>query len=260
MKGSQSGLFAEERKMGIVEYVNEYKKATVQELCDRFAVSSATIRNDLRELERKNYLIRTHGGALVRTQTAHEVKIDQRDVERPEEKRRIAREALKLIRDGDSIVLDTGTTTYELARLLHERREVTVVTNDLKIALLLEQYQSVHVLVMGGLLRRNFHCTVGDPGARMLSGLSVDKAFMGANSVSAQNGASTPDISTSETKRAMIGIAAHVVLLCDHDKLNRRSFAKFADPDDIDTLITDAISDSDYQACEQQDIEVLVAT
>jgi DeoR family fructose operon transcriptional repressor len=258
--GTDKGkLFAEERKARIVDYVNQHKKATVQELCRRFSVSSATIRNDLRELEQNNYLIRTHGGALIKTQTGYEATIEQRHVERSEEKRRIAAEAIKLVRNGDSIVLDTGTTTYELARLLGQRSGITVVTNDLDIALLLEQFDSVQVLLMGGLLRRRFHCTVGEAGGRMLSSLRVDKAFMGADSISTTDGASTPDIHTAETKRSMISIAAHVTLLCDSDKLNRRSFAKFADVSQIDTLVTNRISDEDFARFEQNDIEVIMA-
>jgi DeoR family fructose operon transcriptional repressor len=259
MATDRGNLFAEERKIQIVELVNNRKKATVQELCDHFRVSSATIRNDLRDLERQNQLIRTHGGAMIKSQTGHEVRIDKRDVQRPQEKQRIARAAVKLIEDGDSIVVDTGTTTYELAVLLNQRRNLTVVTNDLKIALLLEQYDEVTVLLMGGILRRHFHSTVGDAGKRMLAELSVDKAFMGANSVSAAEGASTPDINTAETKRAMIGIASQVVLLCDSDKINRRSFAKFAEPEQIDTLVTDAIDDESARQFEQNDVEIVRA-
>ena len=141
---------------------------------------------------------------------------------------------------------------------MKERSNITVVTNDLKIALLLEQYPTINMLIMGGILRRDYHCTIGDAGKRMLAEFSVDKAFMGANSISAREGASTPDIGTAETKRAMIKIASHVVLLCDSDKVNRRSFAKFASPDEIDTLITDRLLADEIPPFEQQDIEVII--
>lgn len=254
-----SSLFAEERRMRIVDYINQRKKATVQELSSHFAVSTATIRNDLRDLERTSQLVRTHGGALIKTQAAYEEEIDARNVEKREEKRRIGRAALELIRDGDSIVLDTGTTTYELARLLVERKNITVVTNDLRIALLLEQYDSVQVLVLGGMLRKHFHCTLGDPGASLLADLRVDKAFMGANSVSPHDGASTPDLHTAEIKKGMIAIAGQVVLLADSDKLNRRSFAKFASTAEIDMLVTDSMDKNEIGEFEQVDIDVIVA-
>ncbi len=256
MKSDGYSFLAEERKLKIVEYIQEHKKATVQELCDVFKVSSATVRSDLRELDRENLLTRIHGGALVPTQTGYKVDVDRR-IERLAEKRRIAAEALKLVEDGDTIILDTGTTTMELARLLKERRNVTVVTNDLRIALVVEQ--SASVIVMGGTLRPNFHCTVGNPGREMLSALAVDKAFMGANSLSVEFGASTPDINTAETKKAMIAIATKLILLCDHSKLNRRSFAQFARLDEIDTLITDSIREEDRGRLEENEVEVNVA-
>lgn len=258
LKSERSLFLAEERKLKIVEYIQEHKKATVQELCELYKVSSATMRNDLRELDKEGLLTRIHGGALVPSQTGYMQDVDRR-IERLVEKRRIAAEAIKRIQDGDTIILDTGTTTTELARLLNQRRNIAVLTNDLRIALMVEPYASVNVIAMGGLVRRNFHCTVGTSGRNILSGLAVDKAFMGANSLSLEFGASTPDLDTAETKKAMIAIATKVILLCDHSKLNRRSFAQFASLDDIDTLITDAIENADRVRLEENDIEVVVA-
>lgn len=251
-------FFAEARKAKIVEYIREHKKASVRELCDVFEVSSATMRNDLRELDRENLVTRTHGGALVPTQTGYKMDVDLR-IERLPEKERIAAEAIKLLEDGDTIILDTGTTTMELARLLNKRPNITVVTNDLRIALVLESYPSINVIVMGGTLRPNFHCTVGEPGRGMLSGLAVDKAFMGANSLSVEFGASTPDLDTAETKKAMIATSTKVILLCDHSKLSRQSFVQFARLDDIDTIVTETIKDDDRTRFEENDVEVIVA-
>lgn len=253
-----TNLFAEERKAKIVEYIEKKKKATVQQLCEYFGVSSSTVRNDLRELERNNRLIRTHGGALVKMQTRYEVDINHRTT-KPDELRRIAREAIKLIEDGDSIILDTGNTTRELARILSQRRGITVVTNDLSIATVLEQFDTVDVLVMGGMLRRHYHCTVGEAGKLMLGGLAVDKAFMGANSLTPAFGAATPDLGTAEIKRAMIAVATKVIVLCDSDKFKRTSFAQFASPQEIDTIITDAIDEEDRVLFEEAEVEVIVA-
>ncbi len=258
MRKNKWHLFAEERKRKIVEYVEEHKKATVQELRDYFGVSSSTIRYDLNELNKKNQLVRMHGGALVQDQVGHKIDIDHR-IQNRLEKENIAREALGLIEDGDTIILDTGTTTYEIARKFNERSDVTVVTNDLRIALMLEFFESVSVLFMGGILRRNYHCTVGDAGREMLSGLSVDKAFMGANSLSVDFGASTPDLNTAETKKAMIARAKKVVIVCDSSKLNQSSFAQFARLEDIDTIITEKISREERAKFENYDIEVVVA-
>ena len=261
MPTAEGALFVEERKMKILEFIEEHRKATVVELCQQFRVSSATIRNDLRDLQTGGMLIRTHGGAMVKTKTGLESDMSLRKVQNLEEKRRIAEAALALVEDGDTIVLDTGTTTYELARLLGEKRDLTVVTNDLPIAMLLEEFDSVRVVVVGGLVRRKFHCTVSShfSGMNALSDLTVDKAFMAANGFSLEKGASTPDMSHSQTKKLMISIAARVILLFDSSKMGRNSFAIFAPPDRIDAIVTDSLRDEERRGLEENGIEAIVA-
>lgn len=250
-------MFAEERKIKIVEYIQRHLKATVPELCTAFDVSSATIRNDLRELEKSGLILRTHGGAMVKTKTGFELTEKQKLSRSSEEKRKIARSAVNLIEDGDTIILDTGTTTGELAKLLHEKQNIHVVTSDFNIASILEEAESVDIILLGGVVRKGFHCTIGASGRGLLSSLTVDKAFMGANSFSFETGASTPDISQAETKKAMIEIAAKVILLCDSSKLGKSSFARFAAVDEIDILVTDSIAPYDRARFEELDIDVV---
>jgi DeoR family fructose operon transcriptional repressor len=254
-------MFVEERKMKILERIEENRKVTVAELCDFFGVSSATIRNDLRDLEASSQIIRTHGGAMVKSKTGLEPDTDQRGVEGLAEKKKIAEAAVGLIEDGDTIILDTGTTTLELARLLRQKRDITVVTNDLAIALLLEDFETVKVVFMGGIVRKRFHCTViyGSSGGGTLSGLAVDTAFMGVNSFSVEKGGSTPDIHHAETKKLMMSIAAKVVLLFDSGKMGRTSFALFAPLESVDAIITDAIKEDDRKRLEENGVEVFVA-
>ena len=261
MAASEGALFVEERKMKILEFIEEHRKATVVELCGQFKVSSATIRNDLRDLETAGLLIRTHGGAMVKTKTGLEPDMNVRKVQHLEEKRRIAEAALRLVEDGDTIILDTGTTTYELARLLGQKRDLTVVTNDLPIAMLLEDFDSVRVVLIGGMIRRKFHCTVAShfSGMNALSDLTVDKAFMAANGFSLEKGASTPDMAHSETKRLMISIAARVVLLFDSSKMGHNSFAIFAPLDKIDAIVTDSLREEERRFLEDNGIEAMTA-
>lgn len=257
----EGALFVEERKMKILEFIEEHRKATVVELCQQFKVSSATIRNDLRDLETAGLLIRTHGGAMVKTKTGLEPDMSLRKVQNLDEKRRIAAAALRLVEDGDTIILDTGTTTCELARLLGEKRNLTVVTNDLPIALLLEEFEEVRVVLVGGMVRKKFHCTVASSfsGMNALSGLAVDKAFMAANGFSLEKGASTPDMNHSETKKLMISIAARVILLFDSSKMGRNSFAIFAPLDRIDVVVTDFLKEDERRQMEESGIEPIIA-
>jgi DeoR family fructose operon transcriptional repressor len=254
-------MFVEERKIKILEYIEEHRKATVAELCDTFRVSSATIRNDLRDLEGATLLIRTHGGAMVKTKTGLEQDMNQRKVQHLSEKKAIAEAALHLMEDGDTIILDTGTTTLEIARLLGHRQDITVVTNDLAIALVLEDIETVKVVLMGGIVRKKFHCTMvgGLSNKDTFAGLTVDKAFMALNSFSVEKGASTPDINHSETKKVMMSIAAKVILVFDSSKMGRNSFALFAPLDRIDAIITGKLRDEDRARLEENGIEVILA-
>jgi DeoR family transcriptional regulator, fructose operon transcriptional repressor len=252
-------LFAEERQLAILDHLRHTSKVTVGDLTARFRVSSATIRNDLRILEQQKLLLRTHGGAIPATKARFELASKESEVSSLPAKRRIAECALEFIDDGDTIILDTGSTTLELARLLHRRNDLTVVTNDLKIAALLEETPTTAVVVVGGRLRRGFHCTVGASGSEMLTMLTVDKAFVGANGFSPETGAGTPDLQQAEMKRALIAIANRVILLIDSSKIGRSSFVQFADLEAIDYLVTEELSDTLKAALEEREIEVRIA-
>jgi DeoR family fructose operon transcriptional repressor len=258
---TNGALFVEERKQKILEHIAAHRKATVLELCELFHVSSATIRNDMRDLEQVGLLLRTHGGAMVKSKTGDEQDMRARGIQNLDGKRAIAQAALGLIEDGDMIVLDTGSTILELARLLDRRRDVTVVTNDLVIATLLEDFDSVKIVLLGGIVRKRFHCTLFNDlsGRDLLSGLTVDKAFMGLNSFSLEKGASTPDLGHAETKKHMMSIAAKIILLFDASKLGKNSFAQFAAPDLVDTIVIDRISEGERKALEDTGIEVIAA-
>ena len=137
-----SPLFSEERRNRIVELIRERKKLTVNQLCELLDVSAATVRGDLRDLDREGLLVRTHGGAIERSRASFEQISSQRSTERLAEKQAIARAAETFVEDGDTILLDTGTTTLELARRIGVDRRLTVVTNDLEIARVLEEVRS----------------------------------------------------------------------------------------------------------------------
>lgn len=252
-------VFVEERQRGVLAYVAERKRATVTELCARFDVSPATMRSDLRDLEREGLLVRTHGGATVKAKARFELEAREKGGEHSAEKRAVARCALEQVEDGDTIVLDTGSTTWELAALLGARKDITVVTNDLSIAQLLEDHPTATVHLVGGVVRKRFHCTVGPRAERFLEGLTVDKAFMAANSFSVESGATTPDLGHAEIKRQMMSIATRVYLLVDSSKLGKSSFAQFAPAGAVDCLIVDGIGSAEARALEELGVEVVLA-
>ncbi len=253
-------LFVEERKAKILELLSEREKLTVAELCKLFNVSGGTIRSDLNDLDVSGLLIKTHGGAIRHTKAAFEPKTGEREIDELAAKQSIAKEALKLIEDGDVILLDAGTTVFELAKILGSRRSLNIVTNDTRTADFLEKIPGMSVFLIGGLLRQNFHCVVGTLGTDLLSKITVDTAFMGTNSFSAQKGATSPDIQQAEIRSKMIECAKRVVLLCDHTKIGKTSFAQSVPTDRIDVLITDHMSNEEKTELEESGVKVVVTS
>lgn len=255
----QDALFAEVRKREIVELVQKQGMVTVNELCDSFSVSPATIRNDLTELEVLGHLKRTHGGAINNTRTAnYELTFSEKEVLNIEAKREIAKEAVKFIHPGDAIAIDTGTTTLELVKLLVDIPGLTVVTNDLRIAAYLEENSDVNVFLLGGGVRRRFHCTVGKTVEDMLNGMFIDTAFVSANGFHPERGLSTPSPEVGSAKRAMMKVAGKVIALVDKSKIGKSTFSYFAGPEDVDIMITDYNADDDcLEQTEKAGIEVI---
>ena len=256
---SRDVRFAEERHSEVVSYVQRHKKATVHELRELFGVSSATIRNDLSFLEKCGLLLRTHGGAMIKTQTRFEENMQERLVHHQREKEAIAAAAEDLVDDGDTIILDTGTTVMELAKRLGAKRNITVITNDIEIARTICEYEEATLILVGGVVRKRFRCAVGSLSQRLLSGLLVDKAFIAANNFDLAKGASTPDIDQSETKKAMIAIASKVILLCDRSKFGTQSFAQFAAPQDFDIVVCDSFESKERRMLDVIGIECVEA-
>ena len=205
-------------------------------------------------------LKRTHGGAISNLRANYEPDSYQKEIQNIEKKKAIAKNALQYISEGDTIALDTGTTTFELAKLLGSYHNLTVVTNDLQIAAYLERNSDVRVIIAGGAVRRNFHCTTGKKAIDSLQDLNVDKTFIAANGFSIKKGLSTPNIDMAQVKTVMIALADEIILLADSSKLGKSSFVRFADISQIDLLITDAGADADYvELIKREGLEVETA-
>ena len=246
MPKKSDAMFSQLRRKGILELVNRNGIATVAELCERFNVSPATIRNDLQALEKAGQLERTHGGAITAEKTAYEPNTFQKEVRNAEEKARIAQAAFQYIHPGDAIALDSGTTTFQLAKLFNRIERLTVVTYDLQIAAWLECNTNVSIIMIGGAVRRHFHCTAGQAAIESLSRLRVDKAFLAANGASIVEGLSTPNIDMAGIKSTLIARSDKRFLLCDHTKLDRNAFATFAPITAVNALITDKQADPTF--------------
>lgn len=253
-------MFAEERKQKIIDVVNENTKITVDFLCEKFSVSPATIRNDLRELEENGLLKRTHGGAISNKKVTYESNFIQKEIENKEAKESIAKLAVQYIQKGDSVIIDTGTTTYEMVKQMVNCENLTVVTNDLQIAALLERNTNATIIMLGGVVRRDYHYVAGSPAMNTIKNLNVDKAFIAVNGISMKRGLTTPNIDTAGYKTELINAANEVIVLADNSKLNQNKFVKFADVSDVDLIITDENADDVFiEEAKKAGIDVQIA-
>ncbi|MGO9200382.1 MAG: DeoR/GlpR family DNA-binding transcription regulator [Limisphaerales bacterium] len=210
----------------------------VEDLCRRLGVSAATVRRDLDQLERSGVIRRVHGGAVSVESRLEEPVFEDKTSLAVREKRRIAEAALTLIEPGDTIYLDGGSTVLELARLLRERTNLTVVTNSLHAAHELAG-RGPRLIVIGGELRRLSQTLVGPLTRLVLDGLHLDKAFMGTIGFALQEGLTTTDPSEAFTKQLVMAQARQVILLADSSKAGKVSFASAGRWDGVHVLITD---------------------
>lgn len=260
MAGEAEGIFVEERQRLIVTFVNENSKATVSELCEKFGVSPATIRNDLRELADGGQLRRTYGGAISNAKAAFEPTLNEARFLNNTLKEKIAREAVKHVHEGECIAIDAGSTMFELAKQLTGFNHLTVVTNDLNIALYLTNNARCDVVMAGGIVRSGFQYTSGEKAMLTIEDLNVDTAFVAANGVSMAKGLTTPQMGTAEIKKVMINNSRKAVLLADSTKFETISFVTFANIDEVDMIITDdSISSGMLKRMQNYDVEIAVA-
>ncbi|MEG6565782.1 DeoR/GlpR family DNA-binding transcription regulator [Thermoanaerobacterium saccharolyticum] len=250
-------MFGEERRMKIAEILSKDKSITVSQLSEILGVSESTIRRDLKMLEIDGFIQRTHGGAILNTHTHYEPSfVEKEDYELPS-KMQIGRMAASLIEEGDSVILDAGTTTLMIAKSLQDIH-LTVVTNSPIIAIELSNRNNIELIVTGGIERLNTKALVGPIAEMVIRNFKVDKAFIGANAISYENGLMTPDIIEANTKKAMIDVSNEVYAVVDHTKFGKKSFVKFADLSDITAIITD--DELDYEIVrkyEQANVDVL---
>lgn len=253
-------LFEEERKREIAQYVQSRGRALVPELAVQFNVSESTVRRDLRDLEEARQLRRTHGGAVAIEQDSVEPTFIEKEDRYRSQKEEIARSALAFIEEGDTIFLDSGTTTYYLAQHLKDFQELTVVTNSNMVAEVLKQAKHIQILLTGGTLRHETQAMVGPLANRSIGAIRVNKLFLAMNGVDTDAGLTTPNLTEAETKRCMIQAANQIILVADHSKFGQISFAKVADLAEIHHCIVDeAVSEQAIGEMEAEGIKVTIA-
>jgi DeoR family transcriptional regulator, aga operon transcriptional repressor len=236
-------LLVEERRRLIVEYVESNGRATVEELATRFGTSTVTIRNDLETLARNAVIARSHGGALPVTQAVtNDIPLNIKETRSHPQKVRIGQAAAKLIRDGETIILDSGSTTVEIARQIRQMKfeSLTVVTNALNIALELSGIPHIRVMMLGGLLRQTSYSLVGPDAEQALSRISADRLFLGVDGLDPVVGVTTPDPLEASLNALMIRASRETIAVFDASKLGQRSLSVITPVQTLHTVITDS--------------------
>jgi DeoR family transcriptional regulator, aga operon transcriptional repressor len=250
-----------ERRKSILNQINESGQVLVHELSNEFNVSEVTIRNDLEQLEKKHMLIRARGGAIKAERgVGIDYRLSEKDKLNSAEKAKIGRRAALLINERDTIIIDSGTTTIEIAKNLGHFNDLTVISNAINIISQLIQLNNLSIIIPGGYLRKNSLSLVGPLAEKNLQNLYVDKVFIGVDGFDTRHGIYTPNIEEAYFNEIMIKISKEVIVVCDSSKFLRRSLAYICGIDKIHTVVTDnGIPDDDKKRLEDAGIKVLIA-
>ncbi|WP_096185843.1 DeoR/GlpR family DNA-binding transcription regulator [Evansella halocellulosilytica] len=227
-----------QRRNYIEQLVLDNGKVEIEDLVKSLGVSSMTIRRDLMSLENDNKLIRTHGGAVPLQGLINETPYSNKEHQFQYEKKVIAIEAGNIVEDGNTIILDSGTTTLELARVLKKRENLTIITNDILIAAEFVD-SNVHVIVTGGELQNKVGAMFGPHTQELLSHINVDLMFLGAHAIHPSAGVTAPTLEKAKIKQMMRSAASESWLITDSSKFNKKSFATVCALNEVKGIITD---------------------
>jgi DeoR/GlpR family transcriptional regulator of sugar metabolism len=230
-------VLTEERRQLILDRLRDDGKVVAAELSSSLAVSADTVRRDLRELAEAGLLQRVHGGALPAVVGARPYAIRRKQA--PAAKAAIARATSRLLRDGQVILLDAGTTPLEVARHLPPELEATVITNSPPVALALAGHPSVEVAVLGGTLEKNARALVGPATVEAIRSIRADVLVLGLCSVHPEVGITVLELEESYVKRAMIANSAEVIAVSSADKLGTAAPYVVAPPKELTYLVTE---------------------
>jgi DeoR/GlpR family transcriptional regulator of sugar metabolism len=255
-----NGLSAEPRRLKILEWLKEEGSAKVRDLSSAFAVTEATIRQDLEKLEAEGHILRYHGGAFFQGVTQQVASLSLQHMENIEKKRKIGTKAASFVAAGETIIVDAGTTTTEVAHNLYGRSSLTVITTALNIALHLGAIPGYAVHMPGGQFKAPTLSLSGDRAADYFQDVYAGKLFLATAGVALDTGLTLPSFADLQLKQAMIKASSRVYLVADSTKIGRSSFTRLGALELIHSFITDdGIRDEDARAFEERGIEVIVA-
>ena len=244
----------------IMEELIKHGSVLVSDLVKLLDVSAVTIRKDLTELEKSDKLYRSHGKAVLINPYINNRSVNEKEKLSTDEKHAIGREAARLITRNDSICIGSGTTVHALARNIVPIHKLTVVTASLPVSNILSEHENIDIVQLGGLLRHSSLSVVGEYASRILDQCSFSKLYLGVDGIDLEFGITTTEMREAALNQKMMAAAQKTIVLADSTKFGRRGFAKIADIEAVDLIITDAgISPKTVKKIEDLGIELIIA-
>jgi len=248
-----------ERHQFILKKIKADGQVNVLDLCKELDVSPVTIRKDLKLLEDKDLLFKTHGGATLNNPYTVDRSVNEKEKMQHSEKIKIADAAAEMVQANDSIVIASGTTVLAFAKQIQPKKNLTVITSALNVAIELTRHPEVEILQLGGMIRKNSSSVMGDYAEHILSDFFCSKFFLGVDGIDLDFGLTTTSAMEAHLNRKMISIAQKVIVLTDSTKFGKRGFGRICGLDEVDQIITDAgISDRLVTTLEGMGIKVTI--
>ena len=250
---------AAERRNYIMRVLYEQGHVAVSSLSDDLDVSEVTIRKDMRFLEQRKLLVRTHGGAALLNQYVYDLPFEEKANRHSDEKKKIGAAAAELVEDGDTLILDAGSTTQQVARNLRNKKNVTVATSSIHIALELLRFSGVEILMLGGIVRATAASVIGSYAEQMLREHAFCKLFLAGDGLDVDFGLTTVNTMEAHLNRIMIEAAQQTIVVADSSKIGRRGLSRICGIEEINTLIIDSgVSDENVRRLEEAGLRVVV--
>lgn len=250
-------LFQVERQERIIKILEEKQNITVDELAKLLNVTAMTIRRDLKSLEDAELISRTFGGAVLKSKLTLEISHRRKEIQRKPEKKAIAIAAAERVEDGHTVILDAGTTTMEIAKQLVHKKALTIITTDVLIAAFFAMHTDFAIYCSGDRVQNVTCACIGSRAVQFLEQVYADIAFIGASSIDAMVGLSTPTPEKAELKKRMIAAAEQAILVADHSKFNKRAFSKICQLEEFFLIISDTgLDPAVQQALMEKNIHV----
>lgn len=248
-----------ERHEKILKELEESGKVSVQQLSEELSVSEVTIRKDLRMLEDKNLLFRTHGGATRFNPYTSDRHVKEKAKIQANEKEAIAKEAVKVIGDNDSIILASGTTILALAREINPTSRLNVITSDLNVSLELASREHVEITQLGGQLRPSSSSVVGKYSEHFLENITCGILYLGVDGIDLEFGLTTTNLMEASLNQHCIEVAQYTVVLADSSKFGKRGFSRICTLDEVQHIITDSgVEPETVRMLEENGVQVTV--